>query len=82
MATQESRYEDALQGSITGVVSVKEGGEGRPSRVVSDDAAVCRSHPTSLERDDSIEWQVFQDPSTASIRHKLFEKSVSIEPGR
>jgi hypothetical protein len=54
-------------------------GESPRSRVVCDG-----DHPVSLERDESIEWQVFAEPSTstASIRHRLFENSVSIQPQR
>lgn len=37
----------------------------------------------SLEQDDSVEWMVFKEGSTtADIRHKVFERSVSIQPSR
>lgn len=90
MATHdESRYEDAQSKADPEqvVVSIEEGAEvgNGVSRVVSDSAAVLqRGHGgrALLERDDSVEWRVFEDPSTASIRHKLFERSVSIQPER
>lgn len=39
-------------------------------------------HVQQLERDDSVEWMIFdnKNTTTASIRHRLFDRRVSIQP--
>lgn len=46
---------------------------------------VVTTDDTDVERDeDSVEWKVFNNdvPTTASIRHRLFERSISVQPDK
>lgn len=36
----------------------------------------------SLEVDDSLEWQVLCNTTTATIRQKVFQRSITIQPDR
>ena len=98
VATQESRYEDALATgagmdsvgtSVAGLedvaITMERGGEEVTrgvNRVVSDGGAEHQRGGPHLKRDESVEWQVYEKPSTASIRQRLFEKAVSIQADR